>query len=130
MIGYVLLFFLFGFLGWVIDTSYRSIQEGRYIAGTYFPFFAMVYAIGGMTLLLFFQSTMHINILVQILVAGVLMTLLELITGIFCIKILKKRLWDYSKNKWHYEGHIDLVHAFYWLLLAVVVRVVLPRLFF
>ena len=115
---YVVIFLVFSFFGWIIDTTYRSVAEGLYFPGTR-HFFDPVYGLGALVLTLFF-SYADFFVPFQILVAGLLLTLVELFAGIFIHKVLGYRLWDYYNNQWNFMGHIDLLHSSYWVLLALV----------
>lgn len=105
-------------LGWVIDTSYRSLVEKKYAPGTWLPFIAPIYGFGGLAL---FSTTANLNLpsWIEILAIWIIFIKIELIGGIFCEKVIGRKLWDYSKNKFNFKGHIDLIHSIYWLILAV-----------
>ncbi len=127
VLEYIGLFVVFGILGWIADTAYRSVIRKRYFSGTLFPFFAPIYGFGGVGLVLLY-TYVPVHPLVQILLGGALSTLVEYLGGVFCVKVLGRRLWDYSGHRWHYEGHISALHAFYWVLASALVRVVFPYL--
>ena len=119
--NYIALFVLFGVLGWGIDTGYRSLEARRYTRGTYFPFFAPSYGMGGLIMVLSFQYLpglwwMHV------LMTWPMILLFEFLSGLFCVHILGRRYWDYSKNTGNVMGHICLLHATYWLLLTITMR--------
>jgi uncharacterized membrane protein len=124
MIRYILFFIVFGFLGWCIDSLYCSFIEKKWVSKTHTKLFSFTYAIGGLILILLFEN-LKIHFILQLLIATILLVLVELFSGIFSVKVIKKRYWNYSKNKWNYKGHIDALHTFYWLLLAIVFRVVM-----
>ena len=121
MYYYLLTFIIFGFLGWGVDTAYRSICNGKYDPGTYIKYFSPMYGFGAVVLYILYTH-MESSLIMQLLVAMVLLTLLELVGGIFCERVLKKRVWDYSNNRLNFKGHIDALHSFYWLVLAAIVR--------
>ncbi|MEK6940999.1 MAG: putative ABC transporter permease [Nanoarchaeota archaeon] len=128
---YLLFFIIFGFLGWGIDTIYRSIRLNKYSPGTLIPYFAITFGTGGAALILLFEYA-QTSLLNHIILGGILVTLIELISGIISYNLLNKRLWDYSKNKYNFLGHIDLLHTFYWFIMAGILRLMLsmfPKLF-
>ncbi|HLC87401.1 MAG TPA: hypothetical protein VJH65_03960 [Candidatus Nanoarchaeia archaeon] len=51
LIDYIIAFLIFGVVGWAIDSSYRSIFMGRFVSGTHFKFFSVIYAIGSIILI-------------------------------------------------------------------------------
>jgi uncharacterized membrane protein len=127
MTNYVLLFIGFSFFGWCVDTAYRSLLEKRYTSGTLLPFITPLYGVGGTALVLFYEHV-QLPLILQVLCGGALITLVEFLGGVFCVAVLRRRLWDYSRNRWNLLGHTDARHACYWLLAAAVVRALLPLL--
>ena len=104
-------------MGWLMDTFYRSIFAGRYTEGTYFPYFAPIYAIGG-TMMTFLYAFLDFLLWQEIILCGFAFILLELVGGYFCVYILNRRLWDYSEKKWNIDGHVDIEHSIWWFVLA------------
>ncbi|RMD58214.1 hypothetical protein D6825_01495 [Candidatus Woesearchaeota archaeon] len=126
-VRYLAYFITFSFLGWVVDTTYRSLISGHYAPRTYLPFISVVYGIGGTMLLILYKNTNY-NLMEHTLIGGISVTILELISGIFCDKVLKRKLWDYSKNAYNLWGHVDVLHTIYWFGLAALLRFALPYL--
>ncbi len=120
-------FFIFGFLGWYIDTTYRSIRLKKYSPRTFIPFFSNIYGISGVALVLLYKYFLiHPN--AQVILGAIIVVVIEFLGGLFCVNVLKKRLWDYTDSRWNILGHIDLLHSFYWLLLAGILRAVFDYL--
>jgi uncharacterized protein len=53
-----------------------------------------------------------------VLVYFVVTTGLELAAALMAEKFFQARLWDYSKERFQFRGHICLKFSFYWVLLA------------
>jgi len=113
---YICIFIIFSVVGWAIDTTYRSIAKRTYVSGRKYPF-SPIYGVGAVVLSIFYTYTQYTPI-ISVLIAGVLMVVVELAGGLFSEHVLGRRLWDYSKNRFNFMGHIDLLHSFFWLLLA------------
>src|SRR3989344_4898992 len=123
----ITLFLAGGFLGWVLDTSYRSITEHAFshagyleaLTGITIPFLP-VYGFG--TLLIYFIRTeiREKKIIAKIAVYGISLTVLEFIAGLFTIFTLGKPLWDYTENAYSYMGVIDGTHTIFWMVLALI----------
>lgn len=123
----VTLFLAGGFLGWLLDTSYRSITEHAFshagyleaLTGITIPFLP-VYGFG--TLLIYFIRTeiRRKNIITKLAVYGISLTLLEFVAGIFTALTLQKPLWDYSASTYNYLGIIDGTHTLFWIVLALI----------
>ncbi len=118
---YPALFIGGGALGWLLDTADRSFIARRYTHGTLVPFFSIIYGIGAVMLYLFFSSA-NVSFLWSIIGGTVLCVALELFGGIISTMVLRRRLWDYTANRFNFRGFIDLEHGFYWLVLTVIYR--------
>ncbi len=127
MLKYIIYFIIFSWAGWIADTIMRSIETKKYSTGTYIPFFGAIYGFGGVILLLLFRYADY-PFEIHVILGGIVVTLLELSGGFYCEKVLKKRLWDYSKKKYNYHGHIDAEHTIYWFILAFILRLIFPYL--
>ena len=121
MLEYIGVFLVAGVLGWFVDSAYRSAIDGKLTSNTYFSFFSVVYGLGAVILTAFFRSSTA-SVWEDVIFGGVLCTMLELGSGIFCERMLHVRLWDYSKNPLNFEGYIDFVHTTYWFLLTALAR--------
>ena len=51
---------------------------------------------------------------------ALVMTLIEYIAGVIFIKGMKVKLWDYSKEKFNFQGIICLRFSIYWAILGAV----------
>ena len=117
-----LIFFLFAIMvGWVIDSGYRSLVSKRWTnAGYFIGPFCPIYGFGGILLLLMVSYISDMPFLVRCVVYFIGMSMVELIGGLFSTHILKVRLWDYSDAPFNILGQVDLLHSFYWLILALI----------
>ena len=50
----------------------------------------------------------------------ILATALELATGVLLERIFRQKWWDYSDERWNFQGHICLKYSLVWGVLAVV----------
>ncbi|MCK5773832.1 MAG: hypothetical protein KAH57_08595, partial [Thermoplasmata archaeon] len=116
-----LIFFLFATMaGWVIDSGYRSIIDKRWTnAGFFIGPFCPIYGFGGLLLLLMVSFLSDLPLAARCGIYFLGMSLVEFVGGVWTTKVLKVRLWDYSDAPMNIMGHIDLLHSFYWLALAL-----------
>jgi uncharacterized membrane protein len=119
MIDIIVEFLLFAFIGWLLDSGYRSLVTRKWVNAGYFrgPI-CPIYGFGGLTLIFIFK---YLNIFpwpVLLLICGLTLTLVEYFGGVYCEKVLHIKLWDYSQALVNISGRIDLIHSFYWTLLA------------
>ncbi len=117
----ILEFVAFSFLGWIIDSGYRSIDEKKLVNAGYFKGpICPIYGFGGVILLYLFKNVNHLPLILQILLGSFALILVEYVGGIFSEKILKIKLWDYSSSRFQVGGHIDLLHSLFWMVLSIV----------
>jgi len=117
---YLLEFLVFSFLGWILDSGYRSLTERKWINAGYFKGpFCPIYGFGGLALLFVFTYLDFISLPLLFILGGVSLVLVEYLGGVFAENILHLKLWDYSSSKYHLRGHIDLLHSFYWFFLSI-----------
>lgn len=127
------LFFLGSLLGWVLEVIFNKFNtpinpehkwiNPGFLKGPYLP----IYGFGVIILygISYFEKSLSIdNILVELLLifilATLLMTVLELIGGIFFIKVMKIRIWDYSDEPFNYKGIICLKYSLLWGIVSVI----------
>ena len=117
----ILEFLFFSFIGWIIDSAYRSLDENKWInAGSFKGPFCPIYGFSGLILLYLFKNLNGLSLWLQIISASVALILVEYVGGVFSEKILKIKLWDYSSSRFHLGGYIDLLHSFFWFWLTIV----------
>jgi len=55
------------------------------------------------------------------LLGGVIITSIELLSGLFLNKVFKLKIWDYSSFKFNLFGQIELFHSIGWTLLSIII---------
>lgn len=115
----ILYFLLFSLLGWILDSTYCSIVRKRLVSSGYFRGLPLcsIYGVGGVALLLTVHYLGHWPWL-ALIIGAVILSAVEYLGGVFCVTVLKERLWDYSHHKLNLQGHIDFLHSFFWLFLT------------
>jgi len=123
-----LLFFLFAFLGWVLEVIYAYFRHKKFVnrgflKGPLCP----VYGIGmtGMVVLsnLINQKIITNNLIIKvflIFIATFLFTsILEYITGFLLELFFHQKWWDYSEEKFNLKGRVCLKFSVYWGILGL-----------
>lgn len=125
------LFFIGSLVGWVIELFFRRFisttnPERKWInpgfcVGPYIP----LYGVGLCVLFLLASLEPNLNIshpiwgkIILFAVMAFCMTAIEYLTGLFCLKILKVRLWDYSGEKLNVQGVICPKFSIIWAVLG------------
>ena len=133
MYVFVLIIFIFALgtiFGWGIEVVYRHFADKEkrwfnpgFCVGPWLP----IYGIGLTTVYLMTYIEKYITIdndilrkVVLFLLMSVIMTLIELIGGMFLLKFFNLRLWDYSDEKFNYKGFICLKFSLFWMLLGAI----------
>ncbi|MBN1363409.1 MAG: hypothetical protein JW976_01255 [Syntrophaceae bacterium] len=117
----ILLFAVYSFMGWIIEVVYRSISHREFInAGFLHGPFVPLYGFGAI-FIIFLESTInHWPLPVKIITYGFILTLIEYFTGLILEKIFKLKLWDYSDNKFNFQGRICLLFSICWTIMAII----------
>ena len=113
-----LMFFIYSFVGWVVEVVYYGITEGKFInrgflAGPLCP----VYGLGFYTAIWIFEP-MKDNFMVIFFGMATACTIVELIAGIILYHAFHMRWWDYSDYKLNFRGYICLRFYIYWGIAA------------
>jgi uncharacterized membrane protein len=107
---YFLWFYFYSIIGWIYDTSVRSIPARRYINGGFLngPY-CPIYGFGGILVIWLLNG---VNNWWQLFILGSVLTCtLEYITSWLMEKLFKARWWDYSHNSFNINGRICLLGA-------------------
>ncbi len=68
-----------------------------------------------------FKKIRQLKMIFQALIGMIIITAVELITGIILNIILKLNLWDYSHEVGNILGQISIVHSFCWFIISPLV---------
>ncbi|MBO6243180.1 MAG: putative ABC transporter permease [Clostridia bacterium] len=113
-------FIIYSFLGWVMESIYRSVIERKlintgFLAGPICP----IYGIGANILILFF-SFLEDKPIALFVASIIILTLWEYVVGVLLEKMFNTKYWDYSNHKINYKGRICLTNSICWGVLGVV----------
>lgn len=113
------LFFIGSMLGWCIEFFYRHFASKDkiwvnpgFLLGPYLPLYGFGLCI------LYLMALIDINKILLFIMMAILMTIIEYIAGVIFIRGMKVMLWDYSKEKFNFQGIICPKFSFYWALLG------------
>ena len=128
MLTLAFLFFIGSVLGWVLELLFRNLTQHPdkivnpgFCTGPYLP----IYGFGLCALYLLASLEQYSlipdpfwNKVMLFAAMAVGMTLIEYIAGVFCLKYLKVRLWDYSDLWGNIQGIICPLFSFFWAILG------------
>lgn len=112
-------FYFYSFFGWCFESTYVSIRNRKFVNRGFMrgPFLPL-YGSGGIMMLVVSMPFQH-NLFLTYLAGCVGATLLEYVTGVAMEALFKVRYWDYSNQRFNFQGHICLSSSLAWGLLTI-----------
>jgi len=112
-------FSLFSIFGWMLEVSYRSVRDKRFVnPGLLKGPYLILYGTGALILMGAVSLLQGSQVSTKALAYFVVTTGFELGSGFIAQYFFQTRLWDYSDQRFNYKGHICLKFSIYWILLA------------
>jgi len=98
-------FSFFSILGWMLEVSYRSLSDKRFVnPGLLKGPYLILYGTGALILMGAFPLLQESHLITKALAYCAITTGLELISGFIAQYFFHVRLWDYSDQRFHYKG--------------------------
>jgi uncharacterized membrane protein len=117
----VILFAIYAFIGWLIESIYRSMTQRRPInAGFLFGPFVPIYGFGAGFIVLMDYALRTWHILPKLAMYGVVLTVVEYAVAVLFETVFRLKLWDYSGNRFNFQGRVCLLFSGFWAALALV----------
>ena len=108
VVNYILLFFIYSFLGWVMEVIQGLILNKKFVnRGFLVGPCCSIYGYGVLLITLCLSHLKPYPVSLFVLCIAVCGTL-EYLTSYFMEKIFKARWWDYSKDKFNINGRVCL----------------------
>jgi len=119
------------FLGWIIETIYRSYNEKKYVnAGFLYGPFLPIYGFGSVIITGIYMELQRFPEPFFWAITILSPTILEYFASLIMEKIFKLKLWDYKENFFNINGRICLKFSIIWACLAILlVLVIQPAVF-
>jgi uncharacterized membrane protein len=110
----VLLFFIYGFLGWCAEVCYAALRSGGFVNrgflnGPICPIYGV-----GMVIVILCLTPIQGSLLGLFLGSMVLTTVLEFLTGLALEKLFHLKWWDYSSRPLNLRGYVCLEFSILW----------------
>lgn len=133
-IDLVLLFALYSFAGWLLETTFASIFEGKFVnRGFLFGPFCPIYGFGAIIIIQTYALLSHtlskrpLLLFFTIILSILFTTILEYFTGFLMEKIFNCKWWDYSEEFLNLHGRICIKYSLFWGILAyILISVIQP----
>lgn len=127
--NYILLFFIYSFIGWIIEVIYTLVTDKRlvnrgFLIGPICP----IYGAGSVLLILLLDNYKN-DFFVLFLGSVFICSILEYLTSYFMEKIFNARWWDYSYMKYNINGRICLETMLpFGILGSIIINFINPKL--
>lgn len=123
------LFLIYSFLGWIGETILAAVKKGHLLNRGFLSLpFSTIYGFGWTLFALFLPELKAMPFYLflggMILAAG-----LELLTGVLLERISGHKWWDYSDQKFQFDGYICLPYTLLWGACALVCLFITDPLF-
>lgn len=119
MLDYITYFFVYSFLGWIIETIYAVIIHGYFVKrGFLFGPICPIYGFGAIMLLLVTKK-MYGKPFKKFLIATILFTTFEYFASLILEEIFGLRWWDYSNDFLNIQGRVSLLYTIFWGIIGI-----------
>ncbi len=116
---WILFFFIYCFVGWIIESSIVSLEERKPVNRGFLRIPMLpLYGFGAIAIL-FSVLPVRGNPTLVYICGALSATLLEYITGFAMEIIFKVKYWDYSKYEYNLSGRICLMSSLFWGFLSL-----------
>ncbi|NLT11885.1 MAG: putative ABC transporter permease [Clostridiaceae bacterium] len=110
----IILFSVYSFLGWMIETVYCSVRERRFISrGFLIGPICPIYAVGSLFVLCLLEPFSK-NFFLTFALGTVVCSSIEYFASYLLEKIFKKSWWDYKDYPLNFNGRITLFYSLAW----------------
>ena len=126
---YLALFYIYSFLGWLMEAVGISIREKRFVdrgflIGPYCPIYGT-----GVVLITILLKKYSDDVLATFVMSIIICGILEYLTSYIMEKIFKARWWDYSTRKFNLNGRVCLFNLIVFGILATAIVFVINPFF-
>lgn len=127
VIQWLFFFYFYCFFGWCVESVYVSLQKRRWVNRGFMrgPFLPL-YGTGGIMMLVV-SMPFQDNIWLTYIAGCIGATVLEYVTGVVMEALFKVRYWDYSNQKFNFQGHICLGTSLSWGFLTILMTQVIHK---
>ena len=127
IIQWLFFFYFYCFFGWCFESAYVSLKKRRFVnrgfmRGPFLPLYG-----SGAIMMLVVSMPFQDHLLLTYLAGCVGATLLEYVTGVTMEALFKVRYWDYSNQKFNFQGQICLSSTLAWGGLTVLMTEVIHK---
>lgn len=124
---WLLFFFIYCFIGWVIESTYVSVKSLQLVNRGFLRLPLLPLYGSGAIIMLWLSLPVKGNLLLVFLFGMVGASVLEYVTGYVMERLFKMKYWDYSNNPLNLNGYICLGTSIAWGFLTLLLTEVVHR---
>lgn len=124
---WLLFFFIYCFIGWVIESTYVSVRSLHFVNRGFLRLPLLPLYGSGAIIMLWLSLPVKGNLLLVFLFGMAGASVLEYITGYFMERLFKMKYWDYTNNPFNINGYVCLGTSLAWGLLTILLTEVVHR---
>lgn len=119
---YLLLrFIVYAFLGWIVESAYKTIGQRRGFINSGFHHGPLIpiYGFGALLMIVLGDALGRLPFVAEVVVFTLVCTAFEYLVGFLYETIFRIKLWDYSSKRFNLHGRVCLKNSLLWALLVV-----------
>lgn len=126
---YVSYFFIYSFIGWILEVIVVLFLEKRLVnRGFLMMPILPIYGFGAVLISIIFKNENYYWFNIA-LIGGFIATSLELVSSYILKDIFNLNLWDYSKMRYNFQGRISLTTSLFFMIGSVLIVKILNPIF-
>lgn len=116
---YILYFFIFAFMGWLMETIYAIFTLGYFVKrGFLYGPLCPIYGYGALMLILFLGKSKNKNLQLFIY-AAIIFSAFEYMVSFGLDALFSMHWWDYTGEFMNLNGRISIFYSFAWGIIAI-----------
>lgn len=127
ILQWLFFFYFYCFFGWCFESAFVSMRKKRFVnrgfmRGPFLPLYG-----SGAIMMLVVSMPVRDNLFLVYVAGCIGATALEYVTGVTMEALFKVRYWDYSNQRFQFQGHICLSSTLAWGFLTILMTEVVHR---
>jgi len=119
IVFWFLYFSIAAFIGWMVESGYRSVRERRlinsgFLSGPFIP----IYGFGALAIAALSRAIPGDSVVLYWASLALSPSVVEFMTSWLFERLFGLRLWDYSKEPLNLKGRICLLYSSFWIALT------------
>ncbi len=124
---WLLFFFIYCFIGWIIESTYVSVRSLHFVNRGFLRLPLLPLYGSGAIIMLWLSIPVQGNLFLVFLFGMLGASALEYMTGYVMERLFKMKYWDYSSNPFNLNGYVCLTNSIAWGFLTLLLTEVIHR---